>query len=195
MLAATAAVLILFVGILAVPVTLQFDLHSDNRRRNDVNLQWAFGLVRLRIPTEKSGQQQDQKRRKKRSPGKRSTKKASNFFRVFRLRRLRRRVLRYLRDIWRAVHKDGVCARIRLGLDDPADTGQLWSVVGPIAGILAAIEQISVNIEPVFSEAVFEYETAGRIRIIPLQLLILTAALLVSPTVWGAMRQMREVGH
>lgn len=190
MLAATAAVLILLVGILAVPVTFQFDLHSDNGRRNDIYLRWAFGLVHLRIPTEKSTKAKERKPRKRRS-----SRQRSSFLRVLRLKRLRRRVLRYIRDIWSAIHKDEVCARVRLGLDDPSDTGQLWAVVGPIAGILAAIEQISVNIEPVFSGAVFEFETAGRIRIIPLQLLILTAALLVSPTVWSAMWQMREVRH
>jgi hypothetical protein len=40
-------------------------------------------------------------------------------------------------------------------------------------------------------DATFELDGSGSIRIIPLQLIVLTLALLLSPPVWQGIRQMR----
>lgn len=194
MLTAAAAVLLLIILLLAIPITLRFAFYSDGARPNDVSLRWAFGLVRVRLATDKPSAspvaaavpKKVPKQRRRRRSGRRPS-----LIRLLTFRRLRRRLVRFARDIWRAIKKDDLSMRARVGLGDPAQTGRLWAIVGPIAGVLAGIQQASVSIEPEFAEETFEFEASGRIRIIPLQLLGLVAALALSPTLWWAMWRAR----
>ena len=101
-------------------------------------------------------------------------------------------MIRFIHELWHAIQKRDVSLRIRIGLDDPADTGQLWAILGPVAGMLANVRQASIEIEPEFSVSTFELDSSGTIRIIPLQLLYLILALLLSPAVWRGIRQMRK---
>ena len=125
----------------------------------------------------------------------RSFRKKQNVFAVVRQKPFRRRIIRFISDLWHAVHKKNVSLRVRVGLGDPADTGQLWAIVGPVAGILANIQEASIKIEPEFFDTTFELDSSGSIRLIPLQMIYLTVALLLSPPVWQGIRQMRIVGQ
>ena len=104
----------------------------------------------------------------------------------------RQRVFRFIRAVWRAIHKQDLRLRMRIGLGDPADTGQLWALVGPLSGLLANNREASIEIEPEFFDAIFELDSSGSIRIIPLQLLYLAVGLLLSPSVWQGIREMRQ---
>ena len=46
--------LIALTALLAIPVTVLFRLSWPDVQENDVELQWGFGLVRVRLPTEPS---------------------------------------------------------------------------------------------------------------------------------------------
>jgi len=94
----------------------------------------------------------------------------------------------------RALQKKDVNLRVRVGLGDPADTGQLWAIVGPMAGILANVQQASIEIEPEFFDATFQVNSSGNIRLIPLQMIYLTAGLLLSPPIWQGIIKMRRAG-
>ena len=98
-------------------------------------------------------------------------------------------------DFWHAVRKRHVSLHIRIGLGDPADTGQLWAVVGPVAGVLATIQEASIEIEPEFFDTTFELDGSGNIRLIPLQMIYLIVALLLSPAVWQGISKMRTAGR
>ena len=80
---------------------------------------------------------------------------------------------------------------MRLGLDDPADTGLLWGVIGPVAALLGAAERISVRVEPDFAAETIDVDSSGQIRLIPLRPLVLTAMLGCSPAIWRGLRHMR----
>ncbi|MDH3560532.1 MAG: DUF2953 domain-containing protein, partial [Gammaproteobacteria bacterium] len=107
----------------------------------------------------------------------------------------RRRVTRFIRDVWHAIHKRDVRLNVRIGLGDPADTGQLWAVVGPVAGILSTAREATVGIVPDFVEETFELDSRGNLRLIPLQMLYLAAGLLLSPSIWQGLKQMRAVAR
>ena len=49
----------------------------------------------------------------------------------------RRGIVRSLSDVWRAIYKKDVRLLVRMGLGDPAETGQLWVVLGPLSGMFA----------------------------------------------------------
>ena len=92
----------------------------------------------------------------------------------------------------RATHGRDLFLRLRIGLGDPADTGRLWAVVGPVAGLAQNLRSAVVRIEPEFMDPVFEVESHGQFRLVPIQLIALTAAFVLSPTMLRVWRQLRQ---
>lgn len=194
MLAGALVVLLGLTALLAVPVTVTFHVTWPEVFDNDIRLQWAFGLVRKRFPTGKAAIPPTEDPRGKHITPRpqRSSGKKLNVFAAVWQKGFRQRVIRYIGDLWRAVQKRDVRLHVRLGLGDPADTGQLWAVLGPISGLLANVPDASIRLEPEFQDATVELDSSGFIRLIPLQLVYLTAALFLSPQVWQGLRQMRK---
>ncbi len=196
MLTGVVTFLLLFIALLAVPVTLTFKMTWQQDFQSDISLLWLFGLVHARLPTFKatSPSSEDKQPAQKTGRLKRSPRKKKNAFAVVRQKAFRRRIFRFISDFWHAVQKKDVNLRVRIGLGDPADTGQLWAIVGPMAGILANVQETSIEIEPEFSDATFQVNSSGNIRLIPLQMIYLTAGLLLSPPIWQGIIEMRQVG-
>lgn len=196
MLTGVLAFLLLIIALLAIPVTLTYQVFWPQVLQNDADLEWAFGLVHVRIPSSnsKAPSSHGEEPKRKTDRSERSSRKKPNVFAAVRQEPFRRRIFRFISDLWRAIHKKDVYLRVRVGLGDPADTGQLWAVFGPVAGILANVREASINIEPDFFDTTVELDSAGSIRIIPLQMVYLTVALLLSPRVWQGVLQMRKGG-
>lgn len=194
MLTGIAVVLLVLVALLAIPVMVTFQVSWQQTLQGRVTLHWAFGLVRIQIRSMQSTPPSvaGEAPRKKVGRGKRSAPKRTNLSAVVRQKAFRRRIFRFMSDVWHALHKTDVTLRVRVGLGDPADTGRLWAVVGPVAGMLSNIREATVEIEPEFIDATFELESRGTIRFIPLQLIYLVAALLLSPPLWQGIKRMRR---
>ena len=164
-------------ALLAVPVDLAFSFQRrEGRREGSGTLGWLFGLVRLRLGEPKvrarvRPERPKLKRRHRRHGG--------------------GRLLRLVRDQIRRIHIRDLSMEVRLGLDDPADTGRLWAVVGPLAAILPVPPVARVAIEPEFTSEAFEVYGKGRIRIIPIQLLFVMLVFLLSPSALRALHAMR----
>lgn len=186
--------LLFLIALLAIPVSFSFQVSWQQALRGHIHLQWAFGLVRARIPLNSSKKTSGKAGKKSHTSERRHKpgSKGSNPFVLIRQKAFRQRVFRFIADFWRAVHKQDVSLSVRIGLGDPADTGRLWALVGPVAGMLANVRGASVSIEPQFMEPVFELDSHGSIRFVPLQLIFLTIALMVSPPFWQGIRQMRK---
>lgn len=179
--------------LLAMPVTVLFRLSWPDVQENDVRLHWGFGLVRVHLPTEPSdaeSAERESERTEKRRPTRPSRDKR-NVWAAIQQARFRRRVLRFVGDIWTAIRKHDVRLRMRIGLGDPADTGELWGIIGPVSGMLASVRAVVIEIEPEFQDETLELAGRGRIRIVPLQLLYLAGALCLSPSIWRGVRAMR----
>ena len=179
--------LFVFIALLAIPVTLKFRVGSQGLTENEFEVGWAFGLVRVQIPAEGGEPEtRDETKKRKRSGGasKVSVKLVSN-------RAARRRMSRYVGDLWRSIGKKDVMIRIRAGLDDPADTGQLWALLGPVSAVFVNIRQLTINLEPSFLGECFEFYGSGFIKFNPLRILSLSLGLLLSPVIWRAVRESR----
>ncbi len=194
MLTAIAFILLLLVVLLTMPVTLLFQLSRRRHFEGYVMLQWAFGLVQVRIPVSGIQQKARAPREKKKKRSQRRSHGGAKPLALIRYRPFRRRVFRLLSGLWRAIRKEDVVLQIRLGLGDPADTGRIWALVGPVSALLANVKEMQVEIEPEFMEAVFELDSRGTIRIIPLQIIALVVAFFLSPPFWAGMRRMRQAG-
>ena len=180
-LSCVAALLLLLV----VPVHVYLAVERDRAVQTRLRLSWLFGLVRLRLhpraaraqPTQ--GKQRPARRRRE-SRGRFAHRLARGLLRPD----LRARSVAFLRDVLRAVRPRDVCLRARIGMDDPADTGRLWGLLGPLGALLSSHD---VRLDPDFSGACFRFQAAARVQLIPAQLLGLGAAFLCSPSVVRAL--------
>ena len=196
MLIGTVIFLSLIVVLLAVPVTLTYQLSFRQTISADLRLTWAFGLVRADISpnAEKSKSEKPEDAHPKSGRWGGAPGKKTDFLVAIRQPSFRRRVLRFISDVWRAVHKKNVQLLVRIGLGDPADTGQLWGAFGPLSGMLARVRDIRITIVPDFLDSTFEVDSSGTIRVIPLQFAILALGLLFSPSIWRGVMLMRGSG-
>lgn len=186
----------LVVVLLAVPVTLTYQLLWRETLSANVRLTWAFGLVRADLSPDTESSRPDTPEVSHPKPGRqdKGTDKKTSFLAAIRQRSFVRRIFRFIADVWRAIRKKDVQLLVRVGLGDPADTGRLWAAFGPLSGFLANLRDIRVWIEPDFVDATFEVNSSGTMRIIPLQITFLALGLLCSPSIWRGIILMRASG-
>jgi hypothetical protein len=191
-------VLLLLLLLLAVPLELAFRFEGIEPLNGQVVLRWLFGLVRFRIAVPGAGKRrpaegeeppsapQPAGKGAQRPPGRprgseRERKGRPNVLALLREAELRQRCVRLLSDVMSAAHLSELKLRVRLGLGDPADTGRLWAIVGPLGLLARRLRNADVRIEPAFMEPVLEFQAQGRSRLIPLQLLALAIGFVLSP--------------
>lgn len=181
---------LIVIGLLAIPMTMTYRLSWKRSFSGDVKLRWAFGLVRTGASSDqaesKTGSAEPKAGRAARSP-----RRKPNVLAAIRERTFRRRIIKFFSDTWLAVRKTNVRLLIRLGLGDPADTGQLWAVIGPLTAMLASVTGVSIAVEPEFVESTFELDSSGTLRIVPLHLVYVAFALVLSPAFWRGVILMR----
>lgn len=189
--------LALAIALLAVPLSVMFSIHRIEDTRGYVRFRWLFGLVRfeLRIPqAAKAEQRPESTTGKKEKPPRQKKQRSSagGLFSLIKQPAFRRRIYKFIRDMLRATHARNLFLRLRIGLGDPADTGRLWAIIGPIASMAQNLGGAAVRIEPEFMDPVFEVESHGRFRLMPIQFIALTAAFMLSPTMlraWWLLRR------
>ena len=122
--------LVAVIALFAIPVVIEFAFEWPRKERNQVVLIWALGLVRKRIRIDGSDQARTTK-----AKGPKSERfggdQPMNVLAAVRQRSFRQRVYRFVGDLWNSIKKENVRVRARIGLDDPADTGKLWAIIGP----------------------------------------------------------------
>ena len=189
---ALACLLLLLVVLLAIPVELKFDLRCwEGERQSSVALVLLFGAVRLPMGSKaRSKPEQPRKGHKAKEGHRRSG--PGRILAMLQTEGFPGRVLQLAKDIFRRIHIGDLSLDARLGLGDPADTGRLWGVVGPLAVMLATSRAMQVSVQPVFAAEVFEYQGRGHLSVIPLQVLALFLAFALSPVTLRALRAGKE---
>jgi hypothetical protein len=189
-----AILLALLVVLLALPITVAFRVNRIKEIKGQISFHWLFGLVRFRIGIPGGAKAEPQRKRKptkktrKRKPG----VNARGVFALLKQSAFRQRIIRFIKDTLRATHARDLYLRLRIGLGDPADTGRLWALLGPIAGVATNFRSAEVRIEPEFMDPVFDVESHGEFRLIPLQFITLATAFVVSPITLRAWRTLRR---
>jgi len=155
---------------------------------------WLFGLARFRIGI--PGAVKAFPRHKKKPREKTKKRKQDGNVRVvitlLKQSAFRRRAIRFIKGLLCAAHARDLYLRLRIGLDDPADTGRLWGFLGPVAGIATNLRSAEVRIEPEFMTPTLEVESHGEFRLIPLQFIALAIAFMLSPATLQAWRKLRR---
>lgn len=185
-----AALLGLVLVLLAVPVGLDFRLAGIDPLTGEVGVRWLFGLVRLRFQVPVVGKKTTRPRAGRTRARPEPRGRGRNVLAALKQVAFRRRAYRLAGDLVRAVHLQRLRLRMRIGLGDPADTGRLWAVVGPLNAV-AEPRHVVVQIEPEFLEPVLEFKADGRVRLIPLRFLVLALGFALSPPTIRAWRASR----
>jgi len=187
----------LVVLLFAVPVAVAFQFRGIKAFTGQVTIRWLFGLVRFRIRVPDVSVFRTQKKKTAAHATRpnakvRKRRAGANVLSVLKQTAFRDRALRLVRDLLRAAHLHQLHLRMRVGLGDPADTGRLWALVGPLSAAAQNLRVMEIRIEPEFIDPVFEFETRGRFRLIPLQFLGLAIAFVLSPPSLRAWRTLRS---
>ena len=192
-LSSIAILIALLLALLAVPITVMFRVDGINEVKGHVTFCWLFGLVRFRIliPTTAHTKPRQGRQPAKKSGKLKRTGSARRAFSLLTQRAIRQRGVRFIKDIFRATNPGDLYLRLRIGLGDPADTGRLWAVLGPAAGMATNLRSAVIRIEPEFIDPVLEFESQGQFRLIPLRFIALVAGFVVSPTTMRTYRTLR----
>lgn len=185
-LALAALLLGLPVLLLALPMTLVFHARIDNGVRGQVRIHWGFVRTRLHFPrrsqprtTRSTPTARGAQARAVDAPAGDSRRADAPFphphggawaWRLVRDARWRHAGLRLLRDLAAATHGRDIGVHLRIGLSDPADTGMLWAVLGPLGLSLPKGPHL-VRLEPDFSQSGVYGRVHGCVWLRPLRLL------------------------
>ena len=188
---------------LAIPVNFSFHLSVSRVIEYTVKLRWLFGLVNVNFPLLQSEVLLDEEAVVQNVLEQTKSAMSSNKKHSFHgktsplsaiiMKPFRQRLIRLISDLWRAIEKRNLCLFIRVGLDDPADTGKLWAMIGPLSGLASNIEEASIQIEPEFNETIFKLNSSGSFRVVPLRLIYLIIGAFLSPPLWRGIKQMQRV--
>ena len=184
--------------LLALPVEAAFRLEGIEAFAGRITIRWLFGLVRFRIPVpgvrERPAKPVAERKAAGKPPRHEARRRPARVIAVLRQTAFRRRVYRLVQDLVRAVHVSQLRLRMRLGLGDPADTGRLWAVMGPLNAAAQRLRGAEVQIEPEFVDPVLEFRAQGRVLVVPLQILALAVSFALSPPSIRAWRTLKG-GH
>lgn len=183
----------LAVVLLALPLDVRFRFEGIEPFQGQVAIRGLFGLVRLRIGIPGASRRKLRPRTAA-ARERRPSRSRLDVLAALRQPEFRRRAYVLVADLFRAAHPQQLRVRIRLGLGDPADTGRLWALVGPLNALAQNLRNTEIMIEPEFMEPVLRFQTQGRFLVIPLQFVGLAVRFALSPPAIQAWRIMRG-GH
>jgi hypothetical protein len=192
-----AMLLALILAVLAIPFDIIFNIQRKESLYSEVAVRWLFGAVRFTIPgnvaqkpRKKPPKTKNKAKDKKKSAGGRTIKS------LLWNARFRKRAIQFVKDFFQSIHIMAFYLRIRLGLDDPADTGRLWAVLGPLAVFLSSMSNTTVQLQPDFQAQALSLDSRGKVRIVPLQVIFTVLSFVFSPitiqTMWAAFKSSKK---
>ncbi len=152
-----AGIIFLVILTLSVPVELVFDVKTPVRGKSRIRVGWLFGLLWKEIRPSR-----------KKPEGKR--KRGVQFLISLLSKGLLGKISKLVRQILSRIRIRQLDADLRVGLDDPVDTGILYAIMWPAIVSLNSSGPVQVRMEPSFVESALEVSMRGRIRLFPIQM-------------------------
>ena len=182
------ALLILLVC--CIPVEVTFQMQAADRLAFRATVLWGFGLIRKELGATRKAAEKKRQDNARPKPQKRDIGGAA-FIRILKSKTLLSQLRRLVIDTLRCLRLKAFNADLRLGLDDPADTGLLFALIGPAVLGLHAIWPHPIRIAPSFEEeAVLEGYAHGTVRAQPIQLIAPIIRFMFSPPTFSLLEVM-----
>ncbi len=150
---------VFFLLILSIPLDLALRLDVNGRTRFSLKLVWLFGLVGKEL-----GRRKKKVKPKKVKPKKDKEKKegARKALKILCTKGLVKQIKILVTDVFKSLSIRQLRADFRIGLDNPADTGLLFAVIGPTLVFFSPPDRYNINIKPSFEdEAILEGYSTG----------------------------------
>ncbi len=179
--AVLASLVILLIAVLCVPIDMALHVDGHGMPKFRLRLSWLFGLVDKEIT---GGKKEAEAKRK---PGKRSWG-IRDIFEILKTNGLLRQSYGLVKGILSCLRIRNIVADLRIGLDNPADTGLLFAVIGPALAFLNPRFPHQIRVQPSFEEAVLEGYSYGRVRLRPIQLVTPFLKFALSPAAIRAVK-------
>ena len=160
----------LIILVLCVPLDATLNVDSSGKPKFRARLEWLFGLLSKELGREKKKPEEKkvvtgEKRKKKRRMG------FGTILNILRTKGLLRQIKNLVRDVLGQLKIRELAVNLRLGLDNPADTGLLFALIGATTPFLSLPSQHRIRVQPSFyDEAIFEGHLRGVLRLRPIKL-------------------------
>jgi hypothetical protein len=182
---ALASLVVLAVLVLCVPVDAVLTLDTLAECKFRIRLVWLFGLVRHEFGPEKRKPEAPQPSRAKRE----RRIRFRTIWRILRTKGLLTKTKNLARDVLSRIKIKEIAVNLMLGLDDPADTGLVFAVIGAAKPFLKLPRQYELTIEPSFSgQPFFQGYARSVLRLQPIRLVIPIGRFVFSPAMFRVLR-------
>lgn len=200
--------IILIIILLAIPIDLLFYVEKDIDFRSRLRVQWMFGLIRKEISIKKKSTEREKKQRRIKSllfslinrgfsririhkkNKKRKKRSIKPFLAMLRTRGFLGKLAKFIGRFFRILHIRELRINLRVGLDDPADTGLLFALIGPTMVFIRPLSSVDVQIEPDFQQENIQGRFQGDLRVFPIKFVKPLALFAFSITTLRAMKAM-----
>lgn len=153
-----AGILLVLILVLSVPVDLEFDFRTSGDGKAMLRVVCLFGLGGKNLLP------------RKKKPKKGKKRDLRSFLTLITTRGVLAATIRLARRILASLRVRQLDADLRVGLDDPADTGMMCSVLWPLVVHPNLFGPIMFRVEPVFEGLALEATLRGEVRVIPAQM-------------------------
>jgi hypothetical protein len=156
--------------VLCIPLDMTLNLDTSKKPKFRLGLVWLFGLIGKELGREKKKPKEKRKVTKEK-PKKKRRIGFKNILKILRTKGLLRRLKDLVRDVLGQLKIKELVVNLKLGLDDPADTGFLFALIGATTPFLNFPSRYQISVQPSFyGEAVFEGYLHGVLRLWPIKL-------------------------
>jgi len=160
----------LIILVLCVPLDATLNIDTFGRPKFRLSLVWLFGLISKELSRKKK-RPEEKREITKEKPKKKRGIGFNTILKILRSKGLLRRLKGLVRDVFGQLKIRELGVNLKLGLDNPADTGFLFALIGSTTPFLNLPSQYQISVQPSFyDEAVFEGYLRGALRLQPIKL-------------------------
>ena len=168
--AALAGLAVLTILVLCVPLDAVLNMDTSGRPKFRLRLVWFFGLISREISRKKK-RPEEEKEITKEKPKKKRRIGFNTILKILRIKGLLRQLKGLVRDALGQLKIRELGVNLKLGLDNPADTGFLFALIGSTTPFLNLPSQYQIRVQPSFyDEAAFEGYLRGALRLQPIKI-------------------------
>ena len=208
-----AGIVFFILFVISIPVDLAFDVGGPGAAKARMRVAWLFGLLGKQLgrsgknrieeagkdpaarrlaqaavdPVALDGAEEPKERGSKRKKKGRSAKPLLSLLMT---EGVATGLLKLLKRILRGVRVRHLEARLPVGLDDPVDTGMVYSALWPVLVPHTNTGSAKLRIELLFDEPGLDLTARGRIRVFPIQMVWSVLLFALSPAGLRAMKGM-----
>lgn len=156
--------------LLCIPLDLALHFNTDIKPRLSIKLSWLFGLVKTEVRKKWKPEKERPTAEHKRRPRDRD-RDSRVIFEILRIKGMLSQIMRLLKGVFRRLKIRELVTNIKIGLDNPADTGLLFALIAPV-NLLASFLPYPTKVEPSFSgDAFLQGNFSGVVRMQPIYLI------------------------